>query len=140
MLRGYNFILKQHLQKKHEDLWQQYLANLGKEIVAASSFSDANTSPPNSSKHVNTLKCSVEFKTSSGSNFSLLLPESRQTRELLSKESLVDSETLYGFKGRIKREYNMDPIGPYMAPFDQPENSLLTMQSPKSVMSFKEYT
>ena len=32
LLRGYNFILKQHLKMKHEDLWNFYLSQIGLEM------------------------------------------------------------------------------------------------------------
>ena len=67
------------------------------------------------------LKCHVNIQTEYGSEVSLSLPECRQTRESVSQGDLEVLEHLDGFKGRIQEEYNTNPIGPYMGPFDQSE-------------------
>ena len=78
------------------------------------------------------LKCYVSVKTEDGSEVFLTLPESRRTRENLHQEDLAVLEHLVGFKGRMQKEYNKDPIGPYMGPFDQSEKLPLNIQLPRS--------
>ena len=78
------------------------------------------------------MSCHVSVKTEDGSEVFLTLPESRQTRENLPQEDHVVLEHLVGFKGRMQKEYNKDPIGPYMGPFDQSEKLPLNIQLPQS--------
>merc|ERR1719318_1355068 len=86
------------------------------------------------------LKCHVLVKTEDGSEVDLTLPESRQTRENCPQEDLVVLEHLVGFKGRMQQEYNKEPIGPYMGPFDQSEKLPLNIQLPQSQLDFRRYT
>ena len=109
MVRGYNYLLKQHLKAHHEHLWKEYLSKIGNEMSRKSTF--VGSSPTQGSF----LKCLVSCKSGGGPAVKLTLPESRENRKHLSKDDLVVSEHLEGFKGRIQQEYNTDPIGPYMA-------------------------
>ena len=134
LLRGYNFILKQHLKTKHKDLWSAYLSKI--RTVMTKKVNERSKS------NVGTafLKCHVLVKTEDGSDVSLSLPESRQTRECVPQEDLELLEHLAGFKGRIQGEYNTDPIGPYMGPFDQSESLPLRIQLPLSRLNYRNYT
>ena len=153
LLRGYNFILKQHLKMKHVNLWQQYLTNLGNKMVCSRSKSDEKSSeisaPPSageteildaSSITPAYLKVSVLLGSADGSKMNLSMPASRQTRESLSQEERSVSETLSGFKGRIQKEFNTDPMGPYMGPYDQSEKIAMKVQLPCSELSYAECT
>lgn len=134
LLRGYNFILKQHLKVNHEHLWNRYLSEIRTEMTR-------NPIPSlDSSVRGNFLKCQVSCQSSDGVEVILSLPESRLTRENFSDNDLLVLDQLDGFKGRIQKEYNTDPNGPYMGPFDQSEKLLLKLQLPKSQLSFRQYT
>ena len=41
---------------------------------------------------------------------------------------------LDGFKGRLQKEYNMCPVGPYYGPYDQNENLELSYQNQILIM------
>ena len=61
LLRGYNFILKQHLKVNHESLWESYLCKLGEFVE------------PSERRF---LKCKVDCVLPDGRSVSLTLPES----------------------------------------------------------------
>ena len=135
VLRGYNFILKQHLKANHKSLWASYLCKLGKGMRE-----NENLSGEPLMTHSRFLKCQVGYVSAEGVNLSLLLPESRMTREHISQDDLVVEEAFDGFKGRIQKEYNGDTCGPYMGPYDQSEEIPLKLQLSKSGLNFQSYT
>lgn len=135
LLRGYQFILKQHLKMHHKHLWEDYLLKVKSEMLRT-----ATPSVDSSVRRCAYLKCSVCVQTKEGGQLVLSMPESRITRETCSTEDLAVSEHLVGFKGRIQKEYNTDPIGPYMGPFDQSKQLSLKLQLPQSELSYRRYT
>ena len=80
VLRRYNFILKQHLKANHKSLWASYLCKLGKGMRENENLSDEH-----SMTHSSFLKCQVGYVSAEGVNLSLLLPESRMTREYFER-------------------------------------------------------
>ena len=60
-----------------------------------------------------------------GEVFALKFPVSRVGRNF-SNLNIV--EVLDGFNGRIQAEYNANPVGPYVGPYDQNENLKLNLQ------------
>ena len=145
LVRGYNYLLKQHLKVDHEDLWIDYLSKIGSEMTRKTTFpvhtrkealKDTSLPPPQG----HFLKCQVSCKSGDGPATKLSLPESRETRKSVSNDNLIVSENLEGFKGRIQMEYNTDPIGPYMGPFDQHADLPMKLQLPLSSLSFDSYT
>jgi hypothetical protein len=94
----------------------------------------------NSSGQDRFLKCQVNCRSIDGVEVSLLLPESRITRQNCSGDDLHVSEIFDGFKGRIQKEFNTEPNGPYMGPYDQSEKLPLKLQLPNSGFCFRTYT
>ena len=135
LLRGYNFIMKQHLKSHHLNLWESYLCMLGTDMKKDHKRS---VKPTLSKKSV--LKCQVDFVSAAGVKVSLSLPESRVPRDKFLNDDLSVMESLNGFKGRMQKEFNKDPYGPYMGPFDQSEKLPLKLQLPKSELTFQSYT
>ena len=70
--------------------------------------------------------------------FKLSFPKSRIDRQTFSNhENIVK---LDGLKGRLQKEYNVCPVGPYSGPYDQNENLELKIQLPKSNLDYENYT
>ena len=107
-IRGYNFLLKQHLKVHHGDHWSSYLDLIGSEMKRNSSS--------NSSGRVRFLTCQVNCQSTDDLEMSLLMPQSRLTRQNCSNDDLQILEVFDGFKGRIQKEFNTEPYGPYMGP------------------------
>ena len=93
LLRGYKFILKQHLKMHHKLLWEDYLSKVKTEMIRT-----ATPSVDSSVRRCAYLKCSVCVQTNEGVQVVLSMPESRMTRETCSAEDLAVSEHLVGFK------------------------------------------
>ena len=131
-IRGYNFLLKQHLKVHHGDQWGSYLDLIGSEMKRNSSC--------HSSGRVGFLKCQVNCQSADGVEMSLSMPQSRLTRQNCSEDDLHILEVFDGFKGRMQNEFNAEPYGPYMGPYDQSEKLPLNLQLPKSELCFQTYT
>ena len=88
---------------------------------------------------VNILKLKTVIESSGSEDpFKLSFPKSRIDRQTLSNhENIVK---LDGFKGRLQKEYNACPVGPYSGPYDQNENLELKIQLPKSNLDYENYT
>ena len=69
--------------------------------------------------------------------FKLFFPCSRIARDFSQFKTVT---TLTGFEGRIQNEYNRNPVGQYMGPYDQSEYLELNAQLPKSDLDFEKYT
>ena len=131
-IRGYNFLMKQHLKVHHGDRWGSYLDLIGSEMKRnSSSFS---------SDSVGFLKCQVNCQSKDDLKISLLMPQSRLTRQNCSDDDLQILDVFDGFKGRMQKEFNKEPYGPYMGPYDQTEKLPLKLQLPKSELNFETYT
>ena len=77
---------------------------------------------------------------SSQERFSIRLPISRIDQKITTN-SIKDNHRVFdGFKGKIQREYNRSPVGPYEGNFDQHPQVPLFAQLPKSKLSFDQYT
>ena len=133
LLRGYSFILKEHLKVNHESPWESYLCKLGRHMKKAlGEFVE-----PSERRF---LKCKVDCVLPDGRSVSLTLPESRVTRETFSLDQFSVLEKLDGFKGRMQKEFNEDNYGPYMGPYDQSDKLPLKLQLPGSELTFQTYT
>ena len=66
---------------------------------------------------VNILKCETNCS-DSRIQFNLSFPQSRISKDFVQHESTLGSQ-LDKEKNDIKTEYNSNPIGPYMGPYDQ---------------------
>ena len=111
--------LPDHL-KIHKNTWNKFLVNLSstfQEIVEPSLQN-------------NELKCAVELD-----GMKLCLPICRVSR----RDSLSNPISLDGFEGRLQMEYNKNPMGPYMGPYDQAEVLPLSVQLPQSDMTYSQY-
>ena len=69
--------------------------------------------------------------------FTLSLPKSRIRPDELEVSDFVELDS---FLGRVQREYNMCPVGPYAGPYDQNENLELSVQLPKSDLDYRGYS
>ena len=67
------------------------------------------------------------------------MPQSRLTRQNCSEDDLHILEVFDGFKGRMQNEFNAEPYGPYMGPYDQSEKLPLKLQLPKNKLCFETY-
>ena len=111
--------LQDHLQN-HETSWSKFLIDLSstfQEIVVPSKKTDE-------------LKCAVEFD-----GMKLRLPLCRVSQ----RDEIANLTILDGFEGRIQMEYNKNPMGPYMGPYDQAETLPLSIQLPQSKMTYDKY-
>ena len=70
--------------------------------------------------------------------FSLRLPISRIDRRNVNTR--IVSHTFQGFRGRIQKEYNTSPVGPFEGPYDQNPEVPLSAQLSKSKLSYEKYT
>ena len=70
--------------------------------------------------------------------FSLRLPISRIGRRNVNTR--IVSHTFEGFRGRIQKEYNSSPVGPYEGSYDQNPQVPLSAQLSKSKLSYEKYT
>jgi hypothetical protein len=106
--------------------------NLSSEISEPESYTAAVP-------RVNVLKLKTVIEIFDGENsFKLSFPKSRTDRQAVPNlENFVE---LDGFKGRIQKEYNVCPVGPYAGPYDQNENLELKIQLPKSNLDYENYT
>ena len=124
-IRGYNFLMKQHLKVHHGDHWGSYLDLIGSEMK--------RNSTSNYSARVGFLKCQVNCQSTNNLEISLSMPQSRLTRQNCSDDDLHMMEVFDGFKGRIQKEFNAEPYGPYMGPYDQTEKLPLNFNSPNLI-------
>ena len=67
----------------------------------------------------------------------LSFPKSRLNRDLSNIEI---KQNMDGFQGRIQKEYNNHPVGPYVGPYDLNEKLKLSLQLPDSDLDFSKYT
>ena len=67
----------------------------------------------------------------------LHFPNSRIERKF---SDLNKIDALGGFNGRVQEEYNTNPVGQYMGPYDQNKDLKLSVQLPKSDLDFDKYT
>ena len=140
-VRGYNFLMKQHLKVHHGDHWGTYLDLIGSEMKRNSSSPTVGSSAPvGSSASVGFLKCQVNCQSTDNLEMSLLMPQSRLTRQNYPDGDLQIVEVFNGFKGRMQKQFNTEPYGPYMGPYDQTEKLPLKLQLPKSELNFETYT
>ena len=87
----------------------------------------------------NVLKLKTVLEGSDGEHdFILSFPKSRIERQAFP--DLENNVVLDGFKGRIQKQYNGCPVGPYAGPYDQNENLELKTQLPKSNLDYNNYT
>ena len=73
----------------------------------------------------------------SDEKFVLRMPFSRIEH---SNTKLNITHKFNGFKGRVQKEYNRSPVGPYEGPYDQDPAIYLSAQLIKSPLSFAKYT
>ena len=74
----------------------------------------------------------------SSEKFSLRLPLSRVDH--ITTHKVICHDSFEGFKGRVQKEYNESPVGPYEGPYDQDSRVPLYAQLPKSRLNFDQYT
>ena len=72
-----------------------------------------------------------------GETFELSFPQSRIERDF---SKLKNVETFSGSKEKIQEEYNKNPVGQYVGPYDQNKKLKLRTQLPNSELEFDSYT
>ena len=87
---------------------------------------------------VNILKCETNCS-DSRIRFNLSFPQSRISKDFVQYESTLDSQ-LDKEKNDIKTEYNSNPIGPYMGPYDQSDCIPLKAQLSDSTLDHQQYS
>ena len=78
------------------------------------------------------------YSKSSDERFHLRLPISRINHG--SEKELKSTHVFEGFRGRIQKEYNGSPVGPYEGPYDQDPKLPLYAQLSKSKLDYDKYT
>jgi hypothetical protein len=92
----------------------------------------------NTIKEISVLKletCISDFQ--SNETMKLSFPKSRVNRKVIK---LQHAEILSGFERKVQVDYNDDPVGQYMGPYDQNEQLKLSVQLPRSKLDFEKYT
>ena len=119
--------LQEHLEL-HPTPWDHYLTDVGNAILP---FVPAQTG-------IDVLKLTTLLVVeNTKEEFILKFPLSRIQRDF---SDMGVTEALSGFDGRLQREYNKSPVGPYMGPYDQNESLGLNVQLPTSTLDYDQYT
>ena len=119
--------LQEHL-KLHPVKWDLYLTKLAHVI-------EQDIPSPSVLDALKLATLVVDFETDR--EYSLKMPLSRVSRE----DSYPNiTEVLTEFEGRVQKEYNSNPVGPYSGSYDQNEALNLNIQLPESSLDFNGYT
>ena len=79
--------------------------------------------------------CVSDFQ--SNETMELSFPKSRIKRNFTE---LQHADILSGFKRKVQVEYNNDPVGQYIRPYDQNKRLKLSVQLPRSKLDFENCT
>ena len=99
---------------------------------------DGNDSLNKEKSKQNHLKVETEIECEkSDEKYFLRMPVSRIDH---SRKTLNLTHMFNGFNGRVQKDYNDSPVGPFEGPFDQDPGVPLAAQLPKNNLSYAKYT